>query len=143
MEYKFDIIQENDYLDIYRITEGVLLKVYKVKIIQPEYGYVAERKGVAKKLFKGCYKLIKPVATPWRNLEPGTIILERYIVESTEPKNYKYEIKTTGNALGGSVSDISTYLDTINHLIDKTRNPMMYEWQNKNPKYMQGKSNNE
>ena len=140
MKYEYETIQENEYLDIYRITNGVLLKVYKVKKLKIYYYGIDRRKTT--KLFNDCY-VIKEDIPAYADIiiKKGTIQLEGILVEPVNIEDYRYEIKTTGNALGGSVNEVSAYLNTINHLINKTQNPSQYEWENGNPEYMQGGSN--
>jgi len=136
-KYIYQTVQENEYLDVYRITEGVLLKVYKVRAIEGVY-FIDINKRKMEKISKDIYKLKEKNSVYGTILEAGTIVLENVPVKITELKNYRYEIKTTGNSLGGSAINFSRYLDTINHLINKTQNPSQYEWENGNPEYMQG-----
>lgn len=117
-------ILSHEFLDVYRITDGVLLNVKKYKLPDHHWGYHKYKndKKLMKKLdgLKNLYRVTKDVDDEWRPLKVGDII---YNYNKITPVNnyleYRFEIKTTGECFSGGYVLFGSYLAEINMIIEK------------------------
>ena len=127
-----EVLAKTEYQDMYRVTDGVLLIVNKfvpIKIEGVEYPrvYWANRSN-SKTYNKGCQKGLKILTKEYKRekswYEPewsvpkGTVVYNDIPVISTVNQQYwKYEVKTTSNALSGDFDEIQSLLSDIIYMI--------------------------
>ncbi len=123
----FEILQEHEIQDIYRVCSGVLLKVNKFAISDIHWNWV-DTKNHKKSLskvegIKNCFKLKEDVVvnkylhTKGDIVLKDTIIFEDFIIKPiNNPYNYFYELKTTGNSFSGDFNGFNELLATIEQI---------------------------
>lgn len=117
------VVCESDYQDIYRIKDGVLLIVNKFKKIdysdktdrwvqiESKWKYKKECQDRLKILKKDYYDKWSGVTVP-----KDTVLYYGAPVEiETDPSQYEYQIKTTGEMFSG---DSEMMLDYINDIVN-------------------------
>ena len=117
---------KNDYQDLYRVMDGVLLVVNKFKYVL-ENGkcrvstYSKSRDSTV--YAKGCQdqlrKLIKPRQSDIRgNVCPvGTVVYYGYLIEKCPVEEYDFQIKTTGDLFSGNAAQLTEVLEEITEKI--------------------------
>lgn len=118
-----EVLANTEYQDVYRIVDGVLLIVNKFKRIiydEDKYFRVSFSKAKLKSYNKGCQKWLKVLKEDYYDaysnitVPRGTVLYHGYPIEPTiKPENYRYQIKTTGDAFGGDFTDMMAYLEMI------------------------------
>lgn len=113
-------IINTECLDIYRIKDGVLLKVYKCKPVSYVYSQFNKRKH--EKIADNVYKTKEEISLRAFNAENiipiGAYIIEDIWVEPVDNYNdFRFEIKTTGNALSGRIDNMNKYLYEISTIL--------------------------
>lgn len=103
-------ITEHEYMDVYRIRDGVLLKVKKYKQSDTRHiGWhnIKEYKASLEKLtgLKNLYKVISDIECKYGSwkLSAGDIIFENeHVIPTNNYMEYRYEVKTTGECFSGN-----------------------------------------
>ena len=121
-------LANTEYQDVYRIVDGVLLIVNKFKRIiydEDKYFRVSFSKAKFKSYNKGCQKWLKVLKKDYHDeysnisVPSGTVLYQDYPIELTiKPENYIYEIKTTGDAFGGSYDEVMHMINNIREVMD-------------------------
>ena len=123
------VVCESDYQDIYRIKDGVLLVVNKFKKI--DYSNKTDRWvriqsssvkwGKYKKECQDHLKILKKDHhDKWSDITvpKGTVLYCGTPVEiETDPSQYEYQIKTTGEMFSGDSEMILNYINDIVNVI--------------------------
>jgi hypothetical protein len=124
MEY--EVIQEHEYQDIYRLTPGVLLKINKYKSSEIYWNWTDSdyhKKELSKvKGLDKCYKLKSEVITKFKKqtVPKDTIIFEQHIiVPIADKKDFFYELKTTGSCFSGNLEEFKELIEMINEVLNK------------------------
>lgn len=127
-----EVLAKTEYQDMYRVTDGVLLIVNKfvpIKIEGVEYPRVCwANRSNSKTYNKGCQKGLKILTKEYKRekswYEPewsvpkGTVVYSDIPVISTvNQQDWKYEVKTTSNALSGDFDGIQSLLSNIIYTI--------------------------
>ena len=123
-------ITKHEYLDVYRIADGVLLKVKKYKDSETcHIGWhtIEKYKSSLTKLkgLKNLFVVNSDIKCEygWFELNVGDVIFEsEHIIPITNPSEYRYEIKTTGEMFSGNYKEVSNYLYIIIEIMDKYLN---------------------
>ena len=112
-------ITSTECLDVYRITDGVLFKVYKCNFIS--YMYSDFNKRQHEKIAENVYRTKKQIVL--RGFACESIIPEgSYIVEDNwvEPTSdytkFRFELKTTGDCFAGDINKINKYFSAIDKI---------------------------
>lgn len=119
-----EVVVETELQDIYRVCPGVLIVVNKFEyddlygercFLNSEktkpYNKLVKYIRVLKNDFNMKYKYIIPAGTPILNDSP---------IKQTSVNNYTYEIKTTGDSLGGDATRVLSLLEDIKAKISET-----------------------
>lgn len=111
---KVEIIEKSEYLDIYRIDYGVILRVIKCKPIK-YCGDFNKRKN--KRIAKDCYEITNPGEL---RCNIGDVILNNCIVGTPlRPIDYRCELKVSGGELLGSPKGMLEYTKRLEEIISK------------------------
>ena len=129
-----EIVQQHKIRDVYRITDGVLIKVNKFKQNERDGWYwstTQKYKNQMEKVdgIKNCFKLkedcVRPYWTPLgdgvSNSPAGTIIFEDCpieILDISQKEEWFYELKTTGQAFSGDYGEFEMLLDKVKKILD-------------------------
>lgn len=119
------VVCESDYQDIYRIKDGVLLVVNKFKLI--DYSdktdrcvYIQSSSVKWGKYKKECQDRLKILKKDYYDKWSGvtvpkdTVLYYGAPVEiETDPSQYEYQIKTTGEMFSGNAKRMTSYIDDI------------------------------
>lgn len=109
-----ELIEQSEYIDIYRIDYGVILRVVKCRRVGLCYNF---NKRKNKRLANDCYKIINQEE---KHCNVGDVILNSCIVEKVDdPKDYTYELKIAGGELSGNAISMTWYTNRINEVIAK------------------------
>ena len=117
-----EVLANTEYQDVYRIVDGVLLIVNK--FLHKDYSKKTKRivevnntgRDNCKTYHKGCQSCLKELKRDYLDtyatvtIPKGTVLYHGYPIK---PENYRYQIKTTGDALGGDFTDMMAYLEMI------------------------------
>jgi hypothetical protein len=110
-------ITKHEYLDVYRITDGVLLNVKKYKETQCRFywhDFDKNKKSFVKLSgLKNLYIANKDIEYGYEGniLAKGSLVYGGiYIVPLTNPAEYRFEIKTTDECFSGDYEETSSYL---------------------------------
>lgn len=121
-----EVLANTEYQDVYRIVDGVLLIVNK--FLYKDYSKKTKRivevnntgRDNCKTYHKGCQSCLKELKRDYLDtyttvtIPKGTVLYHGYPIEPTNnPENYRYQIKTTGDAFGGDFTDMMAYLEMI------------------------------
>lgn len=114
-------IIKTDYLDVFRIKDGVLFKVYKCKVIRHIYCDYNKRK--CTKIADNVYKTKEPITLRVFGGESviptGAGIVEDSWVEKLNDYNdFTFQLKTTGGYFSGDMLTIKRYWDDINNILE-------------------------
>ena len=114
-------IIKTDYLDVFRIKDGVLLKVYKCNVISHIYCDYNKRK--CTKLADNVYETKEPIilrAFGGENVIPaGAGIVENSWVEKlSDYRDFMIQLKTTGDCFSGDISAIKKYWNDIDSILE-------------------------
>ena len=127
-----EVLAKTEYQDMYRVTDGVLLVVNKfipIKIEGVEYPRVCRSDRSNSKTYnKGCQKELKMLTKEYKrekswyepewSIPKGTVVYNNIPVISTvNQQDWKYEVKTTSNALSGDFDEIQSLLSNIIYTI--------------------------
>ena len=122
-----EVLAKTVYQDLYRVTDGVLLVVNKFVPIEYENEkyFTVHRRGVKQRKYnKGCQDWLKVLKEDYydeyRNITvpKGTVTyIDRPVVPTDNQSDWKYEVKTTGNALSGDFDMIKMLLSSILYTI--------------------------
>lgn len=116
-----EVVCKSDYQDIYRVKDGVLLVINKFNCITDEegnknfIGYSMRNKRYA----KGCQSSLCVLRDDYndtyrgKTYYAGQVIYEGYPVELVDRHKWNYQIKTTGDALSGDLTEIIMLLYSI------------------------------
>ena len=108
------LIDQSDYIDIYRIDYGVILRVVKCKRVGLCYDF---NKRKNKRLADNCYEITN---IEEKNCNVGDVILHNCIVEKVDDsKDYTYELKIASGELLGNATSMTWYTNRINEIIAK------------------------
>lgn len=108
------LIEQSEYIDIYRIDYGVILRVVKCRRVGLCCNF---NKRKNKRLANDCYKIINQEE---EHCNVGDVILNNCIVEKVDdPKDYTYELKISGGELLGNAISMTWYTNRINEVIAK------------------------
>lgn len=112
---------KTDHLDVFRIKDGVLLKVYKCTVISYVYNDFNKRK--CEKLAENIYKTKQDIqlrSFSGETIIPaGSVIVENCWVEKIDNfKDFRIELKTTSDAFSGDMADIYKYFGQINKILE-------------------------
>lgn len=117
-----ELIEQSEYIDVYRLDYGVVLRVLKCTYIKSCYGF---NKRKAEKLAKNCYRITTEDEI---DCAKGDVILEDFIVKKVDnPKDYIYELKISGGTLPGNAISMTWYTNMINEIISKYNKSEEYE----------------
>ena len=109
-----ELIEQSEYIDVYRLDYGVVLRVLKCTYIKSCYGF-SKRK--AEKLAKNCYRITTEDEI---DCAKGDVVLEDFIVKKVDnPKDYIYELKISGGTLPGDAISMMCYTNRINEVVAK------------------------
>lgn len=121
------VLAKTEYQDLYRVTDGVLLVINKFIPIEYEnekYFTVSRSKAKQGKYNKGCQDWLKILKADYYDeyskitVSKGTVTyIDRPVVATNNPSDWKYEIKTTGNAFSGDSKTIEKLLNDILYTI--------------------------
>lgn len=121
-----EVLANTEYQDVYRIVDGVLLIVNK--FLYKDYSKKTSRivrvnntgRDNCKTYHKDCQSCLKELKRDHLDtyatvtIPKGTILYHGYPIEPTNnPENYRYQIKTTGDAFSGDSTDMMAYLEMI------------------------------
>ena len=111
MDY-YEVIQDNKYIRRVRITDGVILNIYKFK----SDGYIYNinyRK--QKKIYEDFYELKEDYERCDNVYPKGSIIYKNKIVKELikDKKDYYYELKTTSNMFGGDFVEFESLINRV------------------------------
>lgn len=111
-------IQEHALLDTWRITEGILLKVYKYKNISDKHYYTSNKKKIKKLDF---YELTDDIVDGTKIIKKGSIISQNgRIVEATDDTSlYHYEVRFSGGIMHGKANDLLDYFNGISLIMSQ------------------------
>lgn len=122
-----EVLAKTEYQDLYRVTDGVLLVVNKFIPIEYENEkYFTVYRGKAKqgKYNKGCQDWLKVLKEDYYDeysritVPKGTVTyIDRPVTPTDNQSDWKYEVKTTGNALSGDFDIIEMLLSSILYTI--------------------------
>ncbi len=122
-----EVLAKTEYQDLYRVTDGVLLVVNKFVPIEYENEkyFTVHRRGVKQgKYNKGCQDWLKVLKEDYYDeyrsitVPKGTVTyIDRPVVPTDNQSDWEYEVKTTGNALGGDFDVIEMLLSSILYTI--------------------------
>jgi hypothetical protein len=128
---KYEIVQTHEYQDIYRITDGVLLKINKFKNTNTSpYWYRSSTEKYKKQLkkvsgIKQCYILKEDINLIWceygRTVPKGTVIFEYCDVQPlgiSEKDKWFYELKTTSSAFSGNLKKFKELIEMVNEILE-------------------------
>ena len=108
------LIDQSEYIDIYRIDYGVILRVVKCKRVGLCHDF---NKRKNKRLADGCYEITN---IKEENCNVGDVILNNCIVEKVyDPKDYTYELKIASGEILGNAISMSWYTNRIDEIIAK------------------------
>jgi hypothetical protein len=122
-------LAQTEYQDLYRVTDGVLLVVNKFASIDyskktTRVTTVYSRDAKTKSYYKGCQKDLKILKQDYFDeygsitIPKGTVLyFDRPVIATSDQSDWKYEVKTTGSALGGSKDEIEKLLMSILYTI--------------------------
>lgn len=126
------VLTKTEYQDVYRVTNGVILMVKKfipMKLDNIENPRVYWTDKTNSKIYhQGCEKSLKVLTKECRCkkilydpewvIPKGTVIYNSIpVVATNNPSDWKYEIKTTGNAFSGDSKTIEKLLNDILYTI--------------------------
>lgn len=121
------VLAKTEYQDLYRVTDGVLLVINKFIPIEYEnekYFTVSRSKAKQGKYNKGCQDWLKILKADYYDeyskitVSKGTVTyIDRPVIPTDNPSDWKYEIKTTGNAFSGDSKTIEKLLNDILYTI--------------------------
>lgn len=122
-----EVLAKTEYQDLYRVTDGVLLVVNKFVPIEYENEkYFTVYSGEVKqgKYNKGCQDCLKVLKEDYYDeysritVPKGTVTyIDRPVAPTDNQSDWKYEVKTTGNALSGDFDMIEMLLSSILYTI--------------------------
>lgn len=126
-----ETIVQTEYQDVYRLREGVLLKVNKFKYIDyrdknshKEFVNVDFSKAKYRLYDKNCKNLRvlkEDYYNPWYGVTvPKGTVIENLPVELCQNKSeWTYEVKTTGSEFSGTYLDIINMINELMETIEK------------------------
>lgn len=121
-----EVLVNTECQDVYRIVDGVLLIVNK--FLYKDYSKKTKRivevnntgRDNCRTYHKGCQSYLKELKRDYLDtyatvtIPKGTVLYHGYPIEPTNnPENYRYQIKTKGDAFGGDFTDMMAYLEMI------------------------------
>ena len=123
---KMKVLAKTEYQDMYRITDGVLLVVNKFVYAKYPHGNVSILRDAKIKCYHaGCQSDLKVLKEDYYDkhrhitIPKGTVLYYHTPVVITDKSKWKYEIKTTGNALSGNSDKMLEYLSEIRTIIEE------------------------
>jgi len=118
MEY--EIIQQHEYQDIYRLQYGCLLKINKYKHLG---GWItsAGLKDKIKKIkgIKNCFILLEEYKGWNKIYSKNTIILDTIPIELVNKNEYWIEIKFSGGTFQGNIKEYEVFKKKIDEILNK------------------------
>lgn len=121
------VLAKTEYQDLYRVTDGVLLVVNKfipIEYKNERYFTVSRSKAKQGKYNKGCQDWLKILKADYQDeysgitVPKGTVTyIDKPVIPTDDQLEWKYEIKTTGNALSGDCHVIESLLSNILYTI--------------------------
>lgn len=126
-----EVLANTEYQDVYRIVDGVLLIVNK--FLYKDYSKKTNRivkvnntgRDNCKTYNKGCQSCLKELKRDYLDtyatvtIPKGTVLYHGYPVKSTNnSENYRYQIKTTGDAFGGDYNEVMDMIKNICEVMD-------------------------
>lgn len=126
-----EVLANTEYQDVYRIVDGVLLIVNK--FLHKDYSKKTKRivevnntgRDNCRTYHKGCQSYLKELKRDYLDtyatvtIPKGTVLYHGYPIEPTNnPENYRYQIKTTGDAFGGDYSEVMDMITNIREVMD-------------------------
>ena len=121
------VLAKTEYQDLYRVTDGVLLVVNKFVPIEyknERYFTISRSKAKQRKFNKGCQDWLKILKADYHDeysgitVPKGTVTyMDRPVIPTDDQWEWKYEVKTTGNALSGDFHVIESLLSNILYTI--------------------------
>lgn len=121
------VLAKTEYQDLYRVTDGVLLVVNKFVPIEyknERYFTVSRSKAKQGKYNKGCQDWLKILKADYHDeysgitVPKGTVTyIDKPVIPTDDRWEWKYEVKTTGNALSGDYHVIESLLSNILYTI--------------------------
>lgn len=129
--FQIEVLAQTEYQDLYRISDGVLLVINKFVPMDfydqiGRHGHMRIWLSDAKyKIYrKGCQKDLKELKEDYhdkystRTVKKGTVFYNSVPVIKTDNKaDWTYEVKTTGNSLGGDFYIVESMLGCILRII--------------------------
>lgn len=116
-----DYITRNELYEEIRIREGLLLKIQKYKLLSYDNFRSSELKGNTVKTGEKLHKLKNEITrNEWRKGEItysiGTYVINKIPVEKCDPKEYKFEVTSSGGSIMGSKDKV---INDLNKIINK------------------------
>lgn len=123
------VLAKTEYQDLYRVTDGALLVVNKfvpMEVPGEQYPRVYwDDRSNSRVYHKGCQKELKKLIKDYEHkyspnwkLPKGTVLYHgRPVVATDDQLEWKYEVKTTGDALSGDFRVIESLLSSILYTI--------------------------
>lgn len=118
----YEIVQQHEYQDIYRLCHGVLVIVHKYEQVSHWLTGFKPSMGTKIKGIKNCYKLKDSLEESWtRKIYPeGTIVLDGVVINPIDnSQNYRYELKTSGAYFSGNMEEFYKLLDNARKIINQ------------------------
>lgn len=122
-----EVLAKTEYQDLYRVADGVLLVVKKFIPIEYEnekYFTVHGRGAKQGKYNKGCQNWLKVLKEDYYDEYSGITVpkdtvtyMDRPVIPTDNQSDWKYEVKTTGDALSGDFDVIEMLLSSILYTI--------------------------
>lgn len=132
---EYEVVQEHEYQDIYRLRYGVLLIVNKYENIKsttergveiPIWNWTdtSENKNKLKKLkgLKNLYQVKEDLHTRFNNnfIKKDTIIFDNTAIKPLSNKEeYYYELKTTSSCFSGDLNGFKELVAMVNEILEK------------------------
>ena len=127
-ERGYEIVSQNEFEDIYRLSYGVLLKVLKYSV--EHYGFWElkrfkdDKKAKKIKNIKDAYVITEDFSYLGYggeevSVNKGAKYFKGDSVKMVDSIRYTYEIKTTGSEFSGRIGDMNNYILDIQEILDK------------------------
>lgn len=117
---KVEQIQTHDFVDKYRIKDGLILEVnkykrlYNVYIHRNELGKVVRGCKDLRVLKEDYYDSYRDVTVP-----AGTFMYQGgFIGKADSVSDYRYELKSSGGSIYGSSEDMFEILEAVEHILN-------------------------
>lgn len=118
----YEVVQQHEYQDIYRLCHGVLVIVHKYESVSHWLTNFKPSMGTKIKGIKNCYKLNNELVENWTHqiYPKGTILLEGTVINPIDKlQNYRYELKTSGTYFSGNLEKFYKLLDSAKKIINQ------------------------